>query len=354
MPDRRPRHDRRAASEGRQMPADAELGARLESALRDGLRDGHVDVAQLLRDTRQASTRRTRVRRVTMIAAAAVAVGVVPVSLQAARWMSPPPVTPGTGSAPVVSPPTTPPTPSVTPVPSEQPSPSATQPRTLPSSGLVSPEKVLYEIPDGLAFARADFSIPMESSYDSGQYRRIPTVQGQACNEKRFDSLTQPVAGRAWTWAEENSNRLEQVTVDLNVTGWVGERTAELQLSAVRRDRGACRFDEALTEVSRSASGWVGATTRIDGIARAHAVRQVPGGVLVAVTVTDPAGEAAAVKTATMLAETAARRAESSGLTKVILRLLADGTPPGTATDAASAEPANTDPAPPTGADTDR
>ena len=49
MPSRRPRHDRvRATSDGHQMPADADLGARLEGALRDGLRDGHVDVAQLL------------------------------------------------------------------------------------------------------------------------------------------------------------------------------------------------------------------------------------------------------------------------------------------------------------------
>ena len=192
----------------------------------------------------------------------------------------------------------------------------------------------------------------MESVYDTGQYRRIPTVQGQACNEKRFDTLTQPIAGRAWTWAEENSNKLEQVSVDLNVTGWVGERTAGLQLTAVRRDRGACRFDEALTEVTRSASGWVGVTTRVDGIARAHAVRLVPGGVLVAVTVTSPAGEDEAVKTATQLADTAARRADSSGLTKLILRLSAAGTPPGASTDPARAEPANTDPAPPTGADT--
>ena len=150
---------------------------------------------------------------------------------------------------PRTTPPTTPP--------SAEPTPSATAPRTLSTSGLMSPEKVLYEIPDEVAFARDDFSVPMERVYDGGQYRRIPTVQGQACNEKRFDSLTQPVAGRAWSWAEEDSNRLEQVTVDLNVTGWVGDKTAELQLAAVRRDLGACRFDEALREMDDSGSGVV-------------------------------------------------------------------------------------------------
>ena len=50
-------------------------------------------------------------------------------------------------------------------------------------------------------------------------------------------------------------------------------------------------------------------TTRVDGIARAHAVRLVPGGILVAVTVTSPAGMDEAVKTAT----TAGRHRRAQG-----------------------------------------
>src|SRR5215213_7874482 len=59
---------------------DAQLAARLETALHDELGRGHVDVAELIRGTRRGS-RRARARRTALIAATAVAVAAVPIAI---------------------------------------------------------------------------------------------------------------------------------------------------------------------------------------------------------------------------------------------------------------------------------
>ena len=337
MRSRRPRHDRghdpRPTAPG--LPwenpgalADAELGARLEQALREGPGSGHVDVAQLLRGTRQATTKRARARRTALIAAAAVAVGAVPVGLQTARWMSPGPTVPGTSVA-------TGPSPSGRPIPSAQPS------QALPTSRFADlgddPTAVAYEIPDEAAFARTDLSIPLVQ--DLGQYRWIPVVQGQQCNDSRFRKLEQPIAGRSWIWAGVPAGGSAELQVDLNVTGWAGEKAADLQLGLVRRDLGACRFAERISPVSTTSGDWTAVGFGPDGKAQVHAVSVVSGGLIVGLTVTTAQGTELALTYAEKLVQTAARNLERSGLVKQLLaeqvagrRLVSPGPtrPPGT------------------------
>lgn len=337
MRSRRSRHDRghdpRPAApdlpwETPEAAADAELGARLERALREGPGSGHVDVAQLLRGTRQATTKRARVRRTAMIAAAAVAVGAVPVGLQTARWLSPEPVTPATGLSSGPDP-----TPSPTAPPTSRPMPSPASPRALPTGQLGAvlgddPKAFLYRIPDSVAFDEADLPAPMELILDLGDYRWIPTVQGQQCNEARVRKLEQAVAGRSWAWVSDPaSGRREQLEVRLSVTGWASTKSAELQLALIRRDAGACRFAERVSTVASTEGRWLASGSRADGVPRAYAAAVVPGGLVVGVTVIGtPAGAVDGVKTADSLVQVATRNIERSGLPKdVLLRLEASG-----------------------------
>src|SRR5690242_19841505 len=92
----RPRHDGRLAG-GHE---DAELGARLGRALREAHADEHVDVARLVRETRRATaTRRTKLRRFTVLAATGVAAASIPLGLELAQW-SAPSAAPPAGSTP--------------------------------------------------------------------------------------------------------------------------------------------------------------------------------------------------------------------------------------------------------------
>lgn len=344
MRSRRPRHDRghdpRPAEpvlpwETPGAVADAELGARLERALREGPGSGHVDVAQLLRGTRRATTKRARARRTAMIAAAAIAVGAVPVGLQTARWLSPPPVVPASGGLATGSSPSVPP--------SHRPTPSVEPPRTSPTSraGAVlgnDPNAVLYEIPDSVAFGKEDLPASMSETLDLGHYRWIPTVQGQQCSDTRFERLEQPVAGRAWTWVDD-AGRPGELLVDLNVTGWASDKSALAQLTLVRRDTGACRFAERISPMAAGNGSWVATGLRSDGTPRAFAATVVAGGLIVGVTVTDSASSQEAVKYATTLVQAAVRNLEKSGLTKQLLDRRAAGvqlSDPGAAPPAAS------------------
>jgi hypothetical protein len=329
---RRPRHDRghdpRPAApdlpwETPEAVADAELGARLERALREGPGSGHVDVAQLLRGTRQATTKRARVRRTAMIAAAAVAVGAVPVGLQTARWMSPEPVVPATGLTNGPDP-----TPSPTATPSAPPTPTAAPPQALPTSPFGrllrnDPKAFAYPIPDSVAFDQADLPVPMEQILDLGDYRWIPTVQGQECNEMLLQKLEQPIAGRSWTWlSDPAAGRKEQLEVQLSVTGWASERSAELQLGLVRRDAGACRFAERVSTKAATVGTWLAVGARSDGVPRAYAAAVLPGGLVVAVTVTGTLGADDGLKTVDELLRVATRNVERSGLPKELIQLM--------------------------------
>jgi hypothetical protein len=152
---------------------------------------------------------------------------------------------------------------------------------------------------------------------DTGQYVKIPTVSGQACNENRFERMTKPVAGRSWLWAEDATNRLDQYAVTLNVTGWPAG-AAEDELVRVAKDLGACRFGR-LTEVSQvSMDGeqWLAWSQRQDGMFTGHAARRTAGDVVVAVSVDSPAGREDALKTAERLAASAAERVSAAGLGK--------------------------------------
>jgi hypothetical protein len=337
---RRPRHDRGhdPRPDATNLPwespaavADAELGARLERALREGPGSGHVDVAQLLRGTRQATTKRARARRTVMIAATAVAVGAVPVGLQTARWMSQPPVVPGTGLA---TGPTPTPTPTATP--SRPPEQTTQPPEALPTSRLGrplgdDPKAVLYKIPDSVAFTATDFTsanllVPMSAVLNLGQYRWIPTVYGQECNETRLTKLEQPVAGRAWSWlGDAESGRRDALQVELSVTGWASDKSAELQLALVRRDTGACRFAHRVQPESSGERSWLAAATREDGVSQVYAATVVPGGLVVGLTITGSESPDEAVKSASTLIQVAVRNLERSGLTKELMQLQASG-----------------------------
>jgi hypothetical protein len=188
------------------------------------------------------------------------------------------------------------------------------------------PTSVLYEIPDSVAFDRADLPMPMSLSLDVGQYRGMPTVQGQVCSESRFKKLEQPVAGRGWSWAADPTGRSDDYQIDLNVTGWRSERSAEQQLALVRRDAGACRFAERVSTVVSGSGAWTGLGSQVDGVPRVYAVSVAAGGLVVAVTVTSAGTTDATLKTANQLVMTAVRNLERSGLTKELaLRLQASG-----------------------------
>jgi hypothetical protein len=168
---------------------------------------------------------------------------------------------------------------------------------------------------------------------DTGQYVKIPTVPGQACSEARAGRLPKPVAGRSWLWAEEASNRLDQYTVTLNVTGWpAGEGVAEF--GRVQKDLGACRF-RSLTEVWRVSSDdetWTAWSRRPDGMVTGYAARRTPGDVIVAVSVDSPVSRQDALKYAAALAAATAERVSAAGL----------GAPGGAATDPAAGLPTST------------
>jgi hypothetical protein len=194
---------------------------------------------------------------------------------------------------------------------------------------------VLYDIPDSVAFDRADLPVAMSLTFDLGQYRWIPTVQGQQCSEVRSKKLEQPVAARAWSWATDPASGVaDKYQIDLNVTGWSSEKSARAQVALVRRNAGACRFAERVSTVVADSGDWTALGHEVDGIPRVYAVSAVPGGLVVAVTVTSRVTTDVTLKTANTLVRAAARELERSGLTQELVALQAKGlrvTAPGAA-----------------------
>ena len=188
MRDRRPRHDGRLPG-----PDDVALAGRLERALHDEHADAHVDVARLVRDTRQATTKRTRVRRFTVLAATGVAAASIPVGFQVAQWSAPSAAPPaGVASTPTPAPPPTekrPPSPSPTDVPATPKPGGAGAGDVKPWLELDGYADTLYDIPD-LTIPAGAFPAPMESLDTYGQYRGIPAVGPVLCRRLRRTALS--------------------------------------------------------------------------------------------------------------------------------------------------------------------
>jgi hypothetical protein len=271
-----------------------------------------------------------RLRRFTVLAATGVAAASIPVGFQVAQWSGPSAAPPaGQPPAPSAVSPTTP-TPS-TAVPSQSPAARAGGARTGATGFpfvLKDFGQVLYDVPDEVAVPGDEFPVPMVLLSDLGQYRAIPTVPGQACNQTRFEKLPQPVAGRSWLWAEEPTNRLDQYTVALNVTGWQ-PGAAQRELANVAKDAGACRFGDAgARSVDADPDGWSGWSRRPDGIYSGYAVRRLDGDVIVAVSVDSPVSRKDALAAAQSLAVNAVARARNAGLDKRLSELLAPAASP--------------------------
>ncbi|WP_298804691.1 hypothetical protein [uncultured Pseudokineococcus sp.] len=101
------------------------------------------------------------------------------------------------------------------------------------------PWAVAYEVPDVGATWSAALPDGQVGLGDLGQYRFQPTVPGQSCNGG--SSSPRSVAGRQWMWAEEDSNRLDQTTVGLVVTGWP-EGGGPSAFADVVEDDGPCAW----------------------------------------------------------------------------------------------------------------
>ncbi len=295
----------------------------LASALRAGLDDEPVPVTSLLHGARRKATRIRRRRQVGVAGVAAIAVAAAPFGVQTFLERSPRDgathiaSTPGPSTA-VVTPTGAPPSPSALIEPSVAPSESvpssqATEPTDAPTPqkqpshpqfvSLAAPKA----IPDDIAFRPGDFKPPLQLTLDLGNYRQVPTVNGQGCTAKPG-----PSAGRVWQWAEENSNRLDQVTVSLTLTGWADGRGTQA-IRDVTDDTGACRWSPGTKETSSRdlpGDGKWAATRTMSGLHQAFAVVEL-GDVLVAVSVTHPDGERAAVDEAKRLVVIAAERASA-------------------------------------------
>ena len=282
-----------------------DIEARLTRALHDGL-DGHVEVGPLL-DGARAGARRIRRRR-TAAAGALTAMVLLAVPLGLANlgddaeapFAGPTGATTtevtGTASSP-------PPEPLTTAPPTASPSPSSPVSIEEAPPSLAAPES----FPDAIAFTENDFDRPMTLGLDLGNYAKIPPVSGQSCDVESNPGRPMPTVGRTWSWNDAASDRMDQRTVDLTVTGW---KSPEEALSDIRQDTGFCTFLDPVTErPSGDLPGdgaWAGSSTR-GGLTSGYAVVQL-GQVLVAVTVNDPEGESAATDEAKRLVAIAAER----------------------------------------------
>jgi hypothetical protein len=300
----------------------SDIENRLASALRAGLDDEPVPVTSLLQGARRKATRIRRRRQVGMAGVAAIAVAAAPFGVQTFLDGSPRDgathiaSTPGpstdvstpTGSpSPRLRKPPPPPSESVpssvSPAPTDAPTPQGepSRPRFI---SLAAPKA----FPDDIGFRPGDFDRSLQLLLDLGNYRKVAPVGGQECSSADPGAS----AGRVWKWAEENSNRLDQVSVDLTLTGWANGRGTQA-IRDVADDTGVCRWSPRTKEVpSRDLPGdgkWA-ATRTMDGLHQGFAAVEL-GDVLVAVSVTHPDGEQAAVDEAKRLVVIAAERASA-------------------------------------------
>lgn len=304
----------------------------LAQALRAGLESGPpVDVASLSAGAREAARRIRRRRRIGVSVLAALAVAAVPLGVASLRPGLPPaqvdapPVTaaepgPGgqaeSGTGPVGTGPadagTGPADAGTGPADAGPLDPGAPdgalddQGESLP--GLADPGSV----PDDAALRPGDLGRPLVVLSDLGDYPKGPPVDGQGCGEPDPGDAV-PSTRRAWMWAEESSNRLDQLVVDQVVTGWPPGDGPQV-VDDIAAGTGWCRFldDPAPVppEELRGPVVWA-ATAPAAGGGTGYAVVRL-GDVVVSVSVDHPDGEQAAVAEAQRLAGVAAGRVADS------------------------------------------
>lgn len=216
---------------------DREVEARLHAALGDGL-SGHVDVITLIDGARAGAVRVRRRRRVAAGAALLVALAV---PAGAAVWSQ---QDQGPEGMRVAASPPDAPSASVVPDPTQAETASAPPaPEVDPST--LGPEENAVEIPLEVLPTANELPVPMVR-LDASAYRLSPVVMGQMCNLGRDG--TEPIAGVADSWAEENSNA-GQLGVSTNVT-------------AYSRGQGATAFSEART--GTGSCQWLGPAETTD------------------------------------------------------------------------------------------
>ncbi len=281
-----------------------DLEERLTAALTDGLRTGDVDVASLVAGARVGARRVRRRRRVAVGAAVAVGLALPLGAVGVAAWQQ------GERSADVASTPsetgirltpsatTTPGT--VTADPTPPPAPEV-DPTTL------GPGENAVEIPLDVLPVQGDLPRPMVQ-LDATAYRLIPVAMGQACNLDRAG--TEPIAGASDQWAEENSNRLDQLDVSTNVTAYSRGQGAGAFAEATD-DTGACRWlDTGVTTGFTTAAGNAAFSRVVPGSGGQEAVQTVVtlGDVLVGVQVRAAPTGVDGLTLSRQLAETVAAR----------------------------------------------
>ncbi|HEX5533038.1 MAG TPA: hypothetical protein VFX33_04785 [Actinomycetales bacterium] len=303
----------------------SDIESRLASALRTGLDDDPVPVTSLLQGARRKATRIRRRRQVGVAGVAAIAVAAAPFGVQTFLEGSPRDGATHIASSPgpstdVSTPTDAPPSPSASDEPSAAPSesvpssepPQQTEPpQTDAPTSSKEPSRPRFislaapkSFPDDLGFRSSDLRPPLQLTLDLGNYRKVSTVSGQECVAEPG-----PSAGRVWQWAEENSNRLDQVSVALTLTGWANGRGTQA-IADVADDTGVCRWSPGTKETKSGdlpGDGKWAATRTMNGLHQGFAVVEL-GDVLVAVSVSHPDGEQAAVDEAKRLVVMAAER----------------------------------------------
>jgi len=305
---------------------------RLASALRAGL-DEPVPVTSLLQGARRKATRIRRRRQVGAAGVAAITVAAAPFGVQSLLSGSPGDgathfaSTPGPSTG-IVTPTDAPPSPSPSDEPNVSPSesvpswepPQPTEPplqtdaaqqteAPTPQGEPSRPRFISLAAPkafgDDIRLRSSDFDRRLQLTLDLGNYRKVAPVGGQECSSGDSGAS----AGRVWQWAEENSNRQDQVSVTLTLTGWANGRGTQA-IADVADDTGVCRWSPGTKEapsLDLPGDGKWAATRTMNGLHQGFAVVEL-GDVLVAVSVTHPDGEQAAVDEAKRLVVIAAGR----------------------------------------------
>ncbi|WP_432488662.1 hypothetical protein [Kineococcus sp. SYSU DK018] len=236
------------------MPEDHDVEELLRSALERDVRTGAVDETALTAATRSRLRHLHRRRRATWAVAAAAVLAAVPLTAQllpdgSVRTRPAAPVT-STAPGPTATPSSTPTTtPTTTPPGTSAGAPAGTP---LPTTADPDPDVVAHEVPDlpGLVAALPAGQVLL---LDLGQYAKNPTVAGQACGGAAF--RPPQIAGRQWGYAEESSNRLDQRSVDVVVTGWAPGTGPEAFGQLVANDSPTCGFSDELTRSAVAVPG---------------------------------------------------------------------------------------------------
>lgn len=265
-----------------------EVERRLHAVLDEGLRADQVDVVTLLEGARVGARRVRRRRRAVAGAVMVVAVAVPVGAAGVWTWQERDDDRVGVAaSGPDAQTSVT-----LTPDPTQTPDPTRPAPpapEVDPSS--LAPQEVAYEVPLDALAAPADAPRDVQTLFDPSQERDVPVVYGQVCDP--LHPGTTPIAGALSMLAEDNSNRLDQLQISTNVTGF-SRGQGEAAFGEALDDTGRCRWiDEATASSYTDASGRPGFTRTPprgdEPVPRAQTVVQA-GDVLVGVEVADVAG----------------------------------------------------------------